>query len=123
MKRHQLATIGAPVGSTSDPCLRLELALIAEDGATTLEQLHDDEQVGCFARVYRGQLTVGTLSIPLAVKVQREQALNQERYQTVEGKFNREHAIHATLRHSPSPHLVGAFDLSPREPGVADELE
>ncbi len=53
---------------------------------------------GNFAQVFDGQLRFGQITFPLAIKVQRSNALNREAFTAVEAKFDAEKATHTRLR-------------------------
>lgn len=57
----------------------------------------DGDGVGSFARVYRGRLRFGGVELPVAVKVQRDEALVREQSDSVAAKFAVEFGIHRQL--------------------------
>jgi hypothetical protein len=99
VKRTELALVGAPPSDT----LRLELhGAVGEDGLV-LEFLHDERQTGTLARVLDGRIGLGELSVPVAVKLQRDSALSQEDRGSVAAKFDKEHNVHRRLQDSSQP--------------------
>jgi serine/threonine protein kinase len=99
VKRTELALVGAPPSDT----LRLELhGAVGEDGLI-LEFLHDERQTGTLARVLDGRIGLGELSVPVAVKLQRDSALSQEDRGSVAAKFDKEHNVHRRLQDSSQP--------------------
>jgi hypothetical protein len=96
VRRTEIAVVGAPPTET----LRLELnARPGEDGLV-LEFLHDERQTGTLARVIGGRIGLGEVSVPVAVKLQRDIALSQEDRSSVAAKFDKERNVHRRLQSS-----------------------
>lgn len=94
MKRTEIAVRGAPSTET----LRLELNGQPGEEGLVLEFLHDDRQTGTLARVLGGRVGLGEVSVPVAVKVQRDVALSQEDRGSVAAKFDKERNVHRRLQ-------------------------
>jgi hypothetical protein len=60
--------------------------------------LHDDRQTGTLARVFGGRIGLGEVSVPVAVKLQRDIALSQEDRGSVAAKFDKERNVHRRLQ-------------------------
>lgn len=96
MKRTEIAIRGAP----STEALRLELSGQPGEEGLVLEFLHDDRQTGTLARVLGGWVGLGEVSVPVAVKLQRDIALSQEDRGSVAAKFDKERNVHRHLQNS-----------------------
>lgn len=96
MKRTEIAVLGAP----STEALRLELSGSPSEDGLLLELLHDDRQTGTLARVFGGRIGLGEVSVPVAVKLQRDIALSQEDRGSVAAKFDKERNVHRRLQDS-----------------------
>lgn len=96
MKRTEIAVLGAP----STGALRLELSGCPGEDGLALELLHDDRQTGTLARVLAGRVGLGEVSVPVAVKLQRDIALSQEDRGSVAAKFDKERNVHRRLQDS-----------------------
>ncbi len=96
MKRTEIAIRGAP----STEALRLELSGQPGEEGLVLEFLHDDRQTGTLARVLGGWVGLGEVSVPVAVKLQRDIALSQEDRSSVAAKFDKERNVHRHLQNS-----------------------
>ena len=94
MKRTEIAVRGAP----STEALRLELSGRPGEEGLALEFLHDDRQTGTLARVLGGWVGLGEVSVPVAVKLQRDIALSQEDRGSVAAKFDKERNVHRRLQ-------------------------
>jgi serine/threonine protein kinase len=94
VKRTEIAVRGAP----STEALRLELNGRPGEEGLVLEFLHDDRQTGTLARVLGGRIGLGEVSVPVAVKVQRDVALSQEDRGSVAAKFDKERNVHRRLQ-------------------------
>jgi hypothetical protein len=94
MKRTEIAVRGAP----STEALRLELSGRPGEDGLVLEFLHDDRQTGTLARVLGGWVGLGEVSVPVAVKLQRDIALSQEDRGSVAAKFDKERNVHRRLQ-------------------------
>jgi hypothetical protein len=94
VKRTEIAVRGAP----STGALRLELNGRPGEDALALEMLHDDRQTGTLARVMGGRVGLGEVSVPVAVKLQRDIALSQEDRGSVAAKFDKERNVHRRLQ-------------------------
>jgi serine/threonine protein kinase len=94
VKRTEIAVRGAPSTQT----LRLELSGCPSDEGLVLELLHDDRQTGTLARVLGGRVGLGEISVPVAVKLQRDTALSQEDRGSVAAKFDKERNVHRRLQ-------------------------
>jgi hypothetical protein len=97
VKRTEIAIVGAP----STGALRLELSGCPGEDGLVLELLHDDRQTGTLARVVAGRVGLGEVSVPVAVKLQRDIALSQEDRGSVAAKFDKERNVHRRLQESP----------------------
>src|SRR5262249_34197020 len=78
--------------------LRLELSGRPGEDKLALEFLHDDRQTGTLARVLGGWVGLGEVSVPVAVKLQRDTALSQEDRGSVAAKFDKERNVHRRLQ-------------------------
>jgi hypothetical protein len=96
VKRTEIAIRGAP----STVALRLELSGQPGEEGLVLEFLHDDRQTGTLARVLGGWVGLGEVSVPVAVKLQRDIALSQEDRGSVAAKFDKERNVHRRLQYS-----------------------
>jgi hypothetical protein len=96
VKRTEIAVRGAP----STEAVRLELNGSPGDEGLALELLHDDRQTGTLARVLGGRVGLGEVSLPVAVKLQRDVALSQEDRGSVAAKFDKERNVHRRLQDS-----------------------
>jgi hypothetical protein len=94
MKRTEIAVRGAP----STEALRLEVSGRPGEDGLILEFLHDDRQTGTLARVLGGWVGLGEVSVPVAVKLQRDIALSQEDRGSVAAKFDKERNVHRRLQ-------------------------
>jgi hypothetical protein len=94
VKRTEIAVLGAP----STDALRLELTGSPSEDGLVLEFLHDERQTGTLARVLGGQIGLGEVSVPVAVKLQRDAALSQEDRGSVAAKFDKERNVHRRLQ-------------------------
>jgi serine/threonine protein kinase len=94
VKRTEIAVRGAP----STEALRLELNGRPDEEGLVLEPLHDDRQTGTLARVLGGRVGLGEVSVPVAVKLQRDMALSQEDRGSVAAKFDKERNVHRRLQ-------------------------
>jgi hypothetical protein len=94
VKRTEIAIQGAPSHGT----LRLELTGAPGEDGLVLEFLHDDRQTGTLARVLSGRVGLGEVSVPVAVKLQRDIALSQEDRGSVAAKFDKERNVHRRLQ-------------------------
>src|SRR5262249_46079442 len=90
VKRTEIAVVGAP----SNGALRLELSGCPGEDGLVLELLHDDRQTGTLARVVAGRVGLGEVSVPVAVKLQRDIALSQEDRGSVAANFDQERNVH-----------------------------
>lgn len=124
-----------PRQTLTEPAMLLDLSLIALDSSPpgqtarvelawdhtekSLVLLHDEQEVGTFARVYRGRVGQGDLLTEVAIKIQRDQALTQEERDRVAGKFDRERQIHRRLQKGATPEelqsrgIIRQFDVWP----------
>jgi hypothetical protein len=96
VKRTEIAVRGAPPTDV----LRLELTGSPSEDGLVLEFLHDERQTGSLARVLAGQIGLGEISVPIAVKLQRDAALSQEDRGSVAAKFDKERNVHRRLQDS-----------------------
>jgi hypothetical protein len=96
VKRTEIAVVGAP----SNGALRLELSGCPGEDGLVLELLHDDRQTGTLARVVAGRVGLGEVTVPVAVKIQRDIALSQEDRGSVAAKFDKERNVHRRLQQS-----------------------
>jgi hypothetical protein len=94
VKRTEIAVLSAP----STGALRLELNGCPGEEGLALELLHDDRQTGTLARVLAGRVGLGEVSVPVAVKLQRDIALSQEDRGSVAAKFDKERNVHRRLQ-------------------------
>src|SRR6516164_5083997 len=94
MKRTEIAVRGAP----STEALRLELNGRPSEEGLVLEFLHDDRQTGTLARVLGGRVGLGEVTVPVAVKLQRDIAVSQEDRGSVAAKFDKERNVHRRLQ-------------------------
>jgi serine/threonine protein kinase len=94
VKRTEIAIRDAP----SAEALRLELNGQPSEEGLVLEFLHDDRQTGTLARVLGGRVGLGEVSVPVAVKLQRDIALSQEDRGSVAAKFDKERNVHRRLQ-------------------------
>jgi Protein kinase domain len=94
VKRTEIAVLGSP----STEALRLELTGRPGPDGLVLEYLHDERQTGTLARVLCGQVGLGEVSVPVAVKLQRDIALSQEDRGSVAAKFDKERNVHRRLQ-------------------------
>src|SRR5205085_7437392 len=94
VKRTAIAVRGAP----STEALRLELSGRPGEDGLVLEFLHDDRQTRTLARVLGGRVGLGEVSVPVAVKLQRDIALSQEDRGSVAAKFDKERNVHRRLQ-------------------------
>src|SRR5262249_618735 len=94
VKRTEIAVRGAPSTET----LRLEVSGRPSEEGLILEFLHDDRQTGTLARVLGGWVGLGEVSVPVAVKLQRDMALSQEDRGGVAAKFDKERNVHRRLQ-------------------------
>jgi serine/threonine protein kinase len=94
VKRTEIAVRGAP----STQSLRLELSGCPGEDGLVLELLHDDRQTGTLARVLAGRVGLGEVSVPVAVKLQRDTALSLEDRGSVAAKFDKERNVHRRLQ-------------------------
>jgi hypothetical protein len=94
VKRTEIAVLGAP----STDSLRLELTGSPSEDGLVLEFLHDERETGTLARVLGGQVGLGEISVPVAVKLQRDVALSQEDRGSVAAKFDKERNVHRRLQ-------------------------
>jgi hypothetical protein len=94
VKRTEIAVRGAP----STEALRLEVSGRPGEEGLALEFLHDDRQTGTLARVLGGWVGLGEVSVPVAVKLQRDIALSQEDRGSVAAKFDKERNVHRRLQ-------------------------
>jgi serine/threonine protein kinase len=78
----------------------LELSGCPGEEGLLLELLHDDRQTGTLARVFGGRIGLGEVSVPVAVKLQRDIALSQEDRGSVAAKFDKERNVHRRLQNS-----------------------
>lgn len=110
MERLSLALVEAPVLPMLSDRPRLELSALPGE-PLQLEMLHD-ENVGTYARVYRGRLRLGNWEQPVAVKIQREH-VKGEAPEEVAAKFNRERLAHLQLQaDAPDDHpFVRLYDV------------
>jgi serine/threonine protein kinase len=97
VKRTEIAVAGSPAAET----LRLELNGHGGDDGLVLELLHDDRQTGTLARVLGGRIGLGEVTVPVAVKLQRDMALSQEDRGSVAAKFDKERNVHRRLQEQP----------------------
>src|SRR6267142_3976900 len=93
MERTSLGVRDAPLSDR----IRLELNGLSDTNGLHLELLHDTK-TGTFARVLRGAWGHGELSRPVAVKMQRDDALSREESVSVTAKFDMEHGIYRHLQ-------------------------
>jgi hypothetical protein len=94
VKRTEIAVSGAPPTEG----VRLELNGAPSEEGLALEFLHDDRQTGTLARVLGGRVGLGEISLPVAVKLQRDIALSQEDRGSVAAKFDKERNVHRRLQ-------------------------
>jgi hypothetical protein len=94
VKRTEIAVLGTP----STEVLRLELVGSPGDDGLVLEFLHDERETGSLARVIAGRAGLGEVSVPVAVKLQRDTALSQEDRGSVAAKFDKERNVHRRLQ-------------------------
>jgi hypothetical protein len=94
VKRTEIAVLGAP----STGALRLELNGRPGEEGLQLEFLHDERQTGTLARVLGGRVGLGEVTVPVAVKLQRDIALSQEDRGSVAAKFDKERNVHRRLQ-------------------------
>jgi hypothetical protein len=94
VKRTEIAVRGAPSTET----LRLEVNGAPGEDGLALEFLHDQRQTGTLARVVGGQVGLGEVVVPVAVKLQRDIALSQEERGSVAAKFDKERNVHRRLQ-------------------------
>src|SRR5262249_49314477 len=94
VKRTEIAVRGAP----STEALRLEVGGRPGEEGLVLEFLHDDRQTGTLAGVRGGWGGGGEVSVPGAVKLQRDMALSQEDRGSVAAKFDKERNVHRRLQ-------------------------
>jgi hypothetical protein len=94
VKRTEIAVLGAPPNGA----LRLELSGKPGEEGLALEFLHDQRQSGTLARVLDGRIGLGEVSVPVAVKLQRDIALSQEDRGSVAAKFDKERNVHRRLQ-------------------------
>jgi hypothetical protein len=94
VKRTEVAVVGAP----STEVLRLEVVGSPSDDGLVLEFLHDERETGSLARVIAGRAGLGEVSVPVAVKLQRDNALSQEDRGSVAAKFDKERNVHRRLQ-------------------------
>ncbi|MCI0461328.1 MAG: hypothetical protein L0Z62_30640, partial [Gemmataceae bacterium] len=94
MKRTEIAVLGAPATGA----LRLELNGCPSEDGLLLEFLHDERQTGTLARVLGGRVGLGEVTVPVAVKLQRDIALSQEDHGSVAAKFDKERNVHRRLQ-------------------------
>jgi hypothetical protein len=125
VKRTEIAVLGAPPNGA----LRLELCGTPGEEGLALEFLHDQRQTGTLARVLGGRIGLGEVSVPVAVKLQRDAALSQEDRGSVAAKFDKERNVHRRLQAAagvnPGPdHIVRQLEVwaGPGE-NEADALE
>jgi hypothetical protein len=115
VKRTEIAVLGAPATEV----LRLELVGAPSNDGLVLEFLHDERETGSLARVLAGRVGLGEVSVPVAVKLQRDTALSQEDRGSVAAKFDKERNVHRRLQRGqlggPDPAL-GAGLLTPPKP-------
>src|SRR5262245_42055523 len=78
--------------------LRVELTGRPTEDGLALELLHDERQTGTLARVFCGRVGLGEVSVPVAVKLQRDIALSQEDRGSVAAKFDKERNVHRRLQ-------------------------
>jgi hypothetical protein len=81
----------------------LELSGSPSEDGLVLEFLHDERQTGTLARVLGGQIGLGEISVPIAVKLQRDAALSQEDRGSVAAKFDKERNVHRRLQDANRP--------------------
>jgi hypothetical protein len=94
VKRTEIAVRGAP----SSEALRLELNGRPSEDGLLLEFLHDERQTGTLARVLGGRVGLGEVTVPVAVKLQRDIALSQDDRGSVAAKFDKERNVHRRLQ-------------------------
>jgi hypothetical protein len=95
VKRTEIAVLGAPTTGG----LRVELTARQEgEDGLALEFLHDERQTGTLACVLSGRVGLGEVSVPVAVKLQRDIALSQEDRGSVAAKFDKERNVHRRLQ-------------------------
>jgi serine/threonine protein kinase len=94
VKRTEIAVLGAP----STGGLRVELTARPGEDGLALEYLHDERQTGTLACVLSGRVGLGEVSVPVAVKLQRDVALSQEDRGSVAAKFDKERNVHRRLQ-------------------------
>jgi serine/threonine protein kinase len=94
VKRTEIAVLGSP----SNGALRLEVTGRPGEEGLALEFLHDERQSGTLARVFAGRVGLGEVSVPVAVKLQRDIALSQEDRGSVAAKFDKERNVHRRLQ-------------------------
>jgi hypothetical protein len=94
VKRTEIAVLGSP----SNGALRLEVTGRPGEDGLALEFLHDERQSGTLARVFSGRVGLGEVSVPVAVKLQRDIALSQEDRGSVAAKFDKERNVHRRLQ-------------------------
>jgi hypothetical protein len=94
MKRTEIAVLGAPSTGT----LRLELSGRPSEDGLQLTFLHDERQTGTLARVLGGRVGLGEVTVPVAVKLQRDIALSQDDRGSVAAKFDKERNVHRRLQ-------------------------
>src|SRR5262249_57293810 len=86
------------VGAAASGVLRLELRGRPSEAGLLLDFLHDERQTGTLARVLGGRVGLGEVSVPVAVKLQRDIALSQEDRGSVAAKFDKERNVHRRLQ-------------------------
>jgi hypothetical protein len=96
VKRTEIAVLGAPSTGT----LRLEATGRPGEDGLALEFLHDERRTGTLACVLSGRVGLGEVSVPVAVKLQRDIALSQEDRGSVAAKFDKERNVHRRLQGS-----------------------
>jgi hypothetical protein len=94
VKRTEIAVRGAPPSEA----LRLEVNGSPGEEGLSLEFLHDERQSGTLARVLGGRVGLGEISVPVAIKLQRDIALSQEDRGSVAAKFDKERNVHRRLQ-------------------------
>lgn len=94
MKRTEIAVLGAPTTGV----LRLELNGRPSEDGLLLDFLHDERQTGTLARVLGGRVGLGEVTVPVAVKLQRDMAVSQEDHGSVAAKFDKERNVHRRLQ-------------------------
>jgi hypothetical protein len=116
VKRTEIAVSGAPASEG----VRLELNGSPGEEGLALELLHDDRQTGTLARVLGGRIGLGELSMPVAVKLQRDIALSQEDRGSVAAKFDKERNVHRRLQagNHTAPRRQEPNDRPPSSPSL-----